>query len=114
MFSVEVSPAVWIGLAAIAVAFLNWRSGGRLLSGLKSLLSPQPTSVIPLPSQAASAVAVAVPEPVPVPDRVAAASLLQRHFEQAKCAEGLAAVDTVFKHLLDDHRSHNEQTNGTQ
>lgn len=110
MFSAELHPAMWAGIAAIAIAFLNWRSGGRLLSGLKSLLSPQPTPLIPLPQQVAAVVASVAPEPVPVPDRVAAASLLQRHFEQAKCPEGLAAIDTVFKHLLDDHR-HNEPNN---
>lgn len=101
MFSIEVNPTVWIALGLGVLWFLNRQSGGAILNTLKGVVSnPQPPVAMPGVQPAVSA---NLPN---VQTRVDAANLLKSLFVTVGCKEGAAAMDTVFDHLLDDHKTH--------
>ena len=101
MFSIDVNPTVWIAIGLGVLWFLNRQSGGSILNTLKGVIAnPQTPAVL---SGAATAVSVSLPD---VQARVDAANLLKSFFAAANCTEGAKAMDTVFDHLLDDHKTH--------
>lgn len=90
--------------AGLAVLwFLNRQSGGKVLLTVKGFLAnPQPPAVLP-------GAATAVPAELPgVQARVDHATALRDLFAAVQCKEASAAMDVVFDHLLDDHKTHAE------